>query len=358
MIRLTALSLAIVTPVAAAAEAPRVVTDIPPVHALVLQVLGESGTAELLLEAGGNAHTYQLRPSQARAVADADLVFWVGPGLTPWLDRTLDGIGGSAKAVALIEAEGTFRRDFGETGAHDDDDHGHDDHGHDDHGHNDHAHDDHGHDAKHGHDHAAEDAHDHDHDHDHDHEQDHADADGHDGHDHSGLDPHAWLDPANARAWLRVIAAELSAADPANAEAYAANAAAADAEIAALDTALAARLKPVAGKPFTVFHDAYGYFAGHYGLTVAGSIALGDAAAPGAARLAELRAELDEGDVVCAFPEAQHDPALVATVAEGTGVRIGGTLDPSGSTLPAGPGLYAALLTAMADTLIDCLDAG
>ena len=356
MIRPTTLSLAVLAPVAAAAEVPRVVTDIPPVHSLVVQVLGDLGEADLLLETGGNAHTYQLRPSQARAVAQADLVFWIGPDLTPWLDRTLDGIGGSAKAVDLIGADGTFRREFGETGAHDHDAHGHDDdghgdHGHGDHGHDDHGHDDHGHDDD-GHDHAGEDAHDHDHDHD------HAEADGHDGHDHSGLDPHAWLDPANARTWLAVIAAELSAADPANAAAYAANAAAADAEIAALDTALAARLKTVADRPFTVFHDAYGYFAGHYGLTVAGSIALGDAAAPGAARLAELRAELAEGGVVCAFPEAQHDPALVLTVAEGTDVRIGGTLDPAGSTLPPGPGLYAALLTGMADTLIDCLDAG
>lgn len=343
MIRSATCAAALLTALPALAEVPRVVTDIPPVHSLAQQVLGELGAAELLLSAGGNAHDYQLRPSQARAVAEADLLFWVGPEMTPWLDRTLEGIGGEARAVALMEVEGTSLRDFGATGGHDHDDHaegaahGAGDHGHAGHAHDEQAHDEHGHD-----DHAKDGA-----------------AAGHDGdhtgHDHSGTDPHAWLDPANARTWLGVIAAELAAADPANAATYAANAGAAAAAIAALDAETAARLAPVRGRPFFVFHDAYGYFADHYGLTVAGSVALGDAAAPGAGRLADLRAELAQGGVICAFPEAQHDPALIATVAEGTGVRIGGTLDPSGSTLEPGPGLYAALLTGMADTLAGCL---
>ena len=329
MIRPAVSLIALLSATPALAEAPRVVTDIPAVHSLVAQVMGEIGSPDLLLEAGGNAHNYQLRPSQARAVADADLVFWIGPEMTPWLDRTLDGIGGGAKAVALIEAEGTYRRDFGDEAAHDhDEEHGHDD----DHGEAD--------------------------DHDHDDDHGHSEAEDHDGHDHTGVDPHAWLDPANARSWLSVIAAELSAADPDNAPSYAANAAAAATGIAGLDARLAARLAPVADRPFVTFHDAYGYFAGHYGLTVAGSVALGDAATPGAARLAELRAELEQGGVVCAFPEAQHDPALVATVVEGTGVRVGGTLDPSGATLDFGPGLYAALLEGMAETLAACLTSG
>ena len=351
MIRTAASAFALIAALPALAEVPRVVTDIPPVHSLVQMVLGDLGQAELLLPAGGNAHSYQLRPSQARAVAEADLVVWIGPEMTPWLDRTLDGIGGSARALALIEAPGTFRRDFGAPdAAHDHDpaqDEGHD---------------------------AAATGHDHDHDHDHDHEAaDHADHDhdhetaeqaehDHDDHDHdhkhSGLDPHAWLDPANARTWLGVIAAELAEADPANATAYAANAAAAAEAIAALDADIAARLAPVQGRPFVVFHDAYGYFADHYGLAVAGSVALGDAATPGAGRLADLREKLAAGGVACAFPEAQHDPALVATVIEGTGVRTGGTLDPAGTTLAPGAALYGALLTGMADTLLACLAEG
>ncbi|GGH49954.1 zinc ABC transporter solute-binding protein [Frigidibacter albus] len=345
---------------AARAEVPAVVTDIPAVQSLAAQVMGDLGQPAILLEQGGNAHSYQMKPSQARALQNAHLIFWIGPEMTPWLDRAIEGVALSGKPVALLNAEGTFRQNYGD-GAHDHDgeDHaGHEheaehehehehehedhDHAHDDHeddAHDDHAHHDHGHD-----DHAHDDHDDHAHD-DHD----------HDGHSHTGTDPHAWLDPANAQAWLGVIAAELAAADPENAATYSANAEAASAAVAALDTRIAATLSPVQGKPFVVFHDAYGYFAGHYGLDVAGTISLGDAAAPGAERLTEIRHLLEEEGAVCIFPEAQHDPKQVETLVEGTPVKLGAALDPSGSNLTYGPDLYAALLTTMADTLADCL---
>ena len=319
----------------ALAEVPQVVTDIPPVHALVAQVMGELGQPELLLARGADEHDFQLKPSQAAAVAASDLVVWIGPELTPWLDGAMDNRANDAAGLALLSAEGTILRTYG-NGAHDattKDDHGHDhaeDHAHEDHDHaHDHAHDDH--------------AHDHAHD---DHAHDHA---------HDGTDPHAWHDPDNAKLWLTAIAAELSRLDPDNAAVYQANAKAAADAITALDAEVAAILAPVQGKPIVTFHDAYGYFADHYGLTLAGSIALGDAASPGALRLSELRATLEGGDVLCIFPEAQHDPALVTQMAEGTGTRIGGLLDPVGSTLEPGPDAYAAFLKGMAQTIADCL---
>jgi zinc transport system substrate-binding protein len=283
----------------ALAEVPQVVTDIPPVHALVAQVMGDLGQPELLLARGADEHDFQLRPSQARSVAGADLVVWIGPELTPWLDSALSVRPEGAAALALLDAEGTQRRSYGEPA-------GGDDHGHD-----------------HGHDHGAE-------------------------------DPHAWLDPDNARVWLGLIAAELGRLDPGHATIYAANAAAAEAGIAELDARLKAELAPVQGKPLVTAHDAFGYFADHYGLTLAGSIAQGDASAPGAARLEELRRELEAGGVVCLFPEVQHDPKQAEQLAEGTGVRIGGALDPVGSSLEPGPGAYAALLQGLAGTIADC----
>jgi zinc transport system substrate-binding protein len=306
----------------ALAEVPSVVTDIPPVHALVSQVMGDLGQPVLLLERGADEHDFQLRPSQAAAVAEAELVVWIGPELTPWLDSALDVRPAEGAALALLAAEGTEVRAYGEKG--------HDDH--------------------------ADAGHDHDHDHGHDHgHDDHADA-GHDhGHSHDGDDPHAWLDPGNAQVWLGLIAAELGRLDPDNAATYQANAAAAVERVAALDAEVAAILEPARGKPVVTFHDAYGYFAAHYGLTMAGSIALGDAASPGAQRLSELRATMEGGGVLCIFPEAQHDPALVTQMAEGTGAKVGGLLDPVGSTLEPGPGAYAALLTGMAQTFADCL---
>ena len=288
----------LLTSVPALAEVPRVVTDIPPVHALVAQVMGDLGQPELLLARGADEHGFQLRPSQAGAVADADLVVWIGPELTPWLASALETRPEGAAALGLLDAKGTVLRDYGADEAHGGD---------------------------------------------------------HEGHDHAGVDPHAWLDPGNALVWLDLIATELARLDPENAGAYAANAAQAAGHLKELDAGIAARLAAVKDKPLVTFHDAYGYFAAHYGLDVAGSVALGDAAAPGAARLQKLRAVLKAGEIPCIFPEAQHDPALIERMAEGTGVRIGGALDPVGSSLEPGPGAYAALLEGMAGTIADCL---
>ncbi len=313
----------------AQAEVPSVVTDMPPIQSLVAQVMGDLGTPLVLLEPGASPHSFQLRPSQAAAIADAGLIVWTGPDLAPWLDRVLDSGDANAPTLALLTAEGTHLLPFALGG---EDEHG-------DEAGNDHS-------TEESHDHAAEEAEAADAGHDHA-EEEH--------HDHSGLDPHAWLDPDNASLWLGLIATELSKLDPANAATYAANATKGQADIAALNATLTANLAPAKGKPIIFFHDAYGYFAAHYGLTLAGSVSLGDAASPGAARLSELRAGIEAGTPVCIFPETQFDPALVTQMADGTDIRVGGLLDPEGSTLPPGPGLYAALMTNLADTIASCI---
>lgn len=337
------------------AAPPDVVTDVPAVHSLVAQVMGDLATPVILLDRGADPHHFQMRPSQAGSLAQADLVFWVGPELTPWLERAIAGVGLSGRSIALIEAEGTQLRAFGEkTAKADMQDHEGQDH--EEHDHEEHAEE--GHDHAHEHDHAekehahAEEGHDHGEEkHAHaEEEHDHAEQD----HAHAGTDPHAWLDPANARAWLGVIAAELSAADPANAATYSANAANARAAIATAEAETGAALASLGDTPLVVFHDAYGYFAEAFGLADMRAIALGDAASPGAGRLAALRAEIAEAGGVCVFPEAQHDPAYVQLVTEGTGARIGAALDPSGSSLEYGPALYEALIRGLGETIARC----
>lgn len=303
----------------ALAEVPRVVSDLPPVQSLVAQVMGDLGRPELLLDRGADAHSFQLRPSQARHLAEADLVVWIGPDMTPWLDRALGG--GPQRQLRLADVEGTHRQAFGATAAHD---HGPE---------ADHA-DDHGHDAP-ADDHGAE-------------------HEGHADHSHQGLDPHLWLDPGNAGVWLGAIAAELGRLDPDHAATYAANAETARAAVQALDAETAGRLAPARGQPFYVFHDAYGYFAAHYGLSVAGSIAAGDAASPGAAHLVALQKAMADAPR-CIFPEAQHDPKLVQRIAEDTGAKIGPALDPEGSTLEPGPELYGQLIRGLAEGIASCV---
>ena len=279
------IAMAIAAP--AAGEVPQVVTDFGPTQSLAAQVMGNLGAPVMLLALGADPHDFQMKPSQAQALAGADLVFWVGPELTPALEHALAALGENARAVALLHLGGGTRRSL-EGGA---------------------------------------------------------------------IDPHAWLDPANAEAWLATIATELARQDPEHAATYTANAAAAQAALQALDAELAARLAPVQGRPFVVFHDALGYFADHYGLQVVGAIELTDAAAPGAAQLAHIRGVVAEGGAICVFPEAGRDPKFIATVTAGSSARIGAAQDLEAITLPPGPGLYPDLLRALAGTLTDCLSA-
>ena len=215
------------------ADVPRVVTDLPPVHSLVSQVMGDLGQPQLLLERGANAHDFQMRPSQAAALQEAELVVWVGPEMTPWLDRALLGLSGARQLQLLADAK-TYRQDYGTThGNHDDEDDP----------------------------------------------------------EHIGLDPHAWLDPTNAVVWLDLIAENLATLDPEHAATYIGNAARAKTDLALLDARIAAQLAPERGKWLVVYHDAYGYFSHHYGLTVVAALAEGDAAGPGAQHIAQIEAQ-------------------------------------------------------------------
>lgn len=304
----------------ALAEPPAVATDIPPVHSLVARVMLGIGAPSLILPPGASPHGYSMRPSEARTLADADVVVWTGEALTPWLARAIDTLAPDAGTVELLDLAGTTLLGFreGATFEH-------------------RAHDDAGHGAAKG-------------------EGAGPDADGaHQGHAHGAVDPHAWLAPANAKLWLDAIAAALGTADPDNAENYARNAADAKAELDALTQEISATLGPVSGRPFIVFHDAYHYFESSFGLQAAGAISLGDATTPSPARIAEIRATVRETGARCVFAEPQFAADLIATVVEGTDARAA-VLDPLGAMLAPGPELYSALMRQLADDLRACLD--
>ncbi len=367
-----------------AAEAPKVVTSIAPVHSLVAGVMEGVGEPDLLVRGGGSPHSYSLRPSEAQALQQADLVFWIGDDMEVFLRKPLEALAGNAEVVELAEAPGIRLLNNREGGAweghdhhgeegHDEhahDDHGHDDHAHDehahdehaeakhdhgehahdDHGHDDHAHDDHAHD-KHGHDDQAHDDHAHD-DHAHD-EHDHAEH-AHEGHAHGEKNLHIWLDPHNAKRIVEAAVAELSKQDPAHAARYKSNGEAVLAQLDALDAELASTMESVRDLPFIVFHDAYHYFEDRYGLNAAGSITVSPDRAPGAKRLSEIREKVANAGAVCVFSEPQFEPALVDTVVQGTAARTG-VLDPLGAEIEPGPDAYETLLRNLANDLQDCL---
>ena len=327
----------------AIADAPDVAVDIAPVHSLVARVMQGVGTPELVIDQGASPHEYNLRPSDAKALQDAKLVFWMGEDLTPWMEGALETLSSDAKIVSLLEAKETSLLEFREGALFEEHDHGDKDHdGHDDHDDHD-EHEDHG-DEKH---------------HDHDEHEDHSDEkhDGHDDHDdhgHGAHDPHAWLSLENANAWLNMIAAKLSETDPKNAGTYFANAASAREEILALKAEVSAKLDPVRGHSFIVFHDAYQYFESSFDFPASGAISLGDASDPSPARISEIQDRVDDEGVDCVLAEPQFNQGIVSAVLEGTDAKTG-VIDPLGFGLEPGPELYPQLIRNMAKTLTGCL---
>lgn len=297
----------------AMAEVPRVITDIPAVQSIVAMVMGDLGQPDVLVGPGADPHSFQLRPSQATSLQSAQLVIWIGPEMTPWLERSLEGSEIRATRIALLDAAVTKTRVFVPKAASGT---------------------------------AALPAT--------DETKPHIDKQGAQDTE-EGRDPHAWLDPDNAVAWLALIAAELGRLDPENAAIYAANAAEGVVEIGTVKAEISVILDPIKAKPLVVYHDAYGYFSSYFGLNVAGELAVGDATSPGAAEVAALRETLASGAPVCIFPESNQNPKLLQQIAEGTPVSIGGVLDPEGAALAPGAALYPDLMRALAATLADCL---
>ena len=282
--------------------APEVVVTIKPIHALVAGVMEGVGEPELLMDGMASPHTYQMRPSQAQTLAQADLVIWVGPGVESTFPEYVRMLPGGTSSFEVLAAPGLHLLSAreagirGEGGAEPDDD----------------------------------------------------------DHDHGGFDPHIWLDPANALALTGLFVAELSAIDPENAPAYRANGAAQEARLRALDAELRSALAPLSDIRFITFHDAYQYFEAAYGLRSVASIALSPDRSPGMRTIMELRYEIMDAEVACVFAEPQFEPGLVETLTEGTGARAG-VLDPLGEDVPVGPGAYEAVMRELAHSAADCL---
>ncbi len=300
-------------PVALRAEVPRVATDIAPVHSIVAKVMEGVGVPSLIIPPGASPHGYAMRPSEARALGQADLVVWVGPALTPWLEEPIETLAGDAENLPLLDQKAVRLLSLRDGVA------------------------------------FAEDHHDHDGDHDHD--DDHGEEHGDDDH---AADPHAWLDPGNGAVWAAVVADRLAAMDPDNADTYRANAAALRTEVEAFDARWAPQFHPLEQAGFIVFHDAFQYFEAHFHLSSTAAIQLSDAAKPGAGRVADLKDLLTERPITCAFAEPQFDPRMIATVTEGLSVKTA-VLDPLGGDVPLGPDHYIGMLDTLAAAMVGCL---
>lgn len=302
----------------AAAEPPKVVVTIKPIHALVSQVMAGVGSPTLLVGGAASPHTFSLRPSTARAINEADVFIRTSESLEPFTRKITQALPSSVTVLTLADAPGITLLDQRQGGTFE----------------------------PHVHVHSID--------------EEHADGETHDTQadhdDDEGKDGHIWLDPQNAKAIVAAVTKVLAARYPEHAGRFASNAVALDRRLDALNQDITAELSGARNKPFIVFHDATQYLENRYGLNAVGSITVSPDIPPSARRLTEVRRKIVSLGAVCVFSEPDFQPRLVAAVTEATTARSG-TLDAEGLMLTPGPDLYFDLMRDLAHNLARCLNA-
>ena len=296
----------------------KVVTSIKPIHSLASYLMDGIGKPELIVDGYASPHGFSMKPSHAKMLQNADLIFWVGEDLENFLEKPLKSIAKKAEKIELIEIKGLNVLKFRERNIFDE--HDHDDHGHDDHG------------KKEEHD-------------------DHDDHDGHEGHAHGEFDPHIWLDTMNAKAMLNEMAEHLIENDPKNEAKYKSNLDKALKDIDKLTIEVMTELNNSVSS--IVFHDAYQYFEERFNVKVLGAFTVNTDVMPGAEQLAEIREIIEHDKVACVFSEPQFNPDIINAVAKDMKIKTG-VLDPLGATLDPGKDLYFNLIRNMSASFKGC----
>lgn len=292
-------------------RAIEVLTTIKPLGFIAAAITDGVSEPKVLLPTGASPHDFSLRPSDIRSINSADLVVWVGPELEGFMAKPLAN---HPHALALTQVEGMPLFNYATQDSHDS--HDYDDH-----------------------DHAAHEHGDHD--------------EGHEGHHHEGVDPHIWLGPTQAKVIAKAIASELGKLDPANQARYDANLAAFDTKVDAKDKVIAGQMKAVNEKGYFVFHEAYGYWERHYGMSSKGHFTVSPERRPGAKTLVDIRKALEEKQASCIYAEPQFSPAVIESVARNTGAKVL-LLDEVGELVPLGPDGYPQFMQQLADAFAQC----
>ena len=297
----------------------KVVASIKPIHSLAIYLMDGIAKPDLIVDGYASPHGFAMKPSHAKMLQNADLIFWVGEDLESFLEKPLSSIAKKAEKIELMKIKGLQVLKFRERNIFDDhDDHGHDDH--DDHGKKDDDHDDHGHDD-------------------------------HDVHAHGEFDPHIWLDPINAKVILNEMVEHLIENDPKNEAKYKSNLAKALKEIDKLIIDVMTDLSSSVSS--IVFHDAYQYFEKRFNVNILGAFTVNTDVMPGAEQLAEIREIIEHDKVACVFSEPQFNPDIIKAVAKDMNIKTG-VIDPLGATLDPGKDLYFNLIRNMSASFEGC----
>ena len=299
----------------------KVVASIKPIHSLASYLMDGVAKPDLIVDGYSSPHGFSLKPSHAKMLQNADIIFWVGEDLENFLVKPLNSIAKKAEKIELMEIKGLEKLKFRERNIFDGHE-GHDEHGHDEDGHKEDDHDEHGHDEH-----------------------------GHEGHAHGEHDPHIWLDPENAKVILNEMVEHLIENDEKNASTYKKNLKKAQKDL----DKLLKKVKSDLNKDFKsiVFHDAYQYFEKRFDVNVLGAFTVNTDVMPGAEQLAEIREIIEHDKVSCIFSEPQFNPDIINAVAKDMDIQTG-VLDPLGATLDPGKDLYFDLIKNMSKSFKGC----
>ncbi len=276
------------------AEVPRVVTSIAPLQGLVADIMRGVGSPKLLLDEAISPHDFAMRPSQAKAISEADVLFYIGQDLEPWLEKALRSRDNKNLVIALGNMP-----DLNRLKARELDDFG----------------------------------------------------DDHNDHDHAGAhDPHMWLDPSNALIWLDIITGVLEIADPDNKATYRNNLHRTRVKIVDATENARRALAPIADVELVVTHDSTQYFEEAFGLNVIGAFSASDGQKAGARSLNALLGQL--GPNTCIIADTTNPSRITANLPDNIKLVV---VDPMGFD-QLGEGYYPRFLNSLVKSFLECRD--
>ena len=285
----------------------KVVTSIKPIHSLASYIMDGVGSPGLIVDGYNSPHSFQLKPSHAKMLEQADIIFWIGEDLENFLEKPLATIAKKAEKIELLEIKGIKKLKFRERNIFEEHE----------------GHDDHGDDAK---------------------KEEH---DNHDDHGHGEYDPHIWLDPINAKVILNEITEHLIENDSKNAATYKSNLAKAISEIDKLIIDVITETNT--DLSYVVFHDAYQYYENRFNVNILGAMTVNPDVMPGAEQIHEIHEVIEHDNVSCILSEPQFNPDIIKSIAKDTSVKTG-VLDPLGANLKPGKNLYFDLIRNMSSS--------
>ncbi|MAU97652.1 MAG: ABC transporter substrate-binding protein [Fulvimarina sp.] len=279
----------------ASAQELKVVASFSVIADFAKNVGGDRVEITTLVGPNGDAHVYEPKPADARALAEADVVLANGLQFEGFLPRLIEASGTEAPVIELTKGGEVLRNS--------EEEHHHD------------------------HEEASADGHDHDHDHEAE-EADHDHAEGHGHHHHGEYDPHAWQSVHNAEVYVKNIADAFCEADADGCDTYRANADAYEKKLAELDTYVKEQVAEIPENKRTVItsHDAFGYFQHEYGLKFLAPEGISTESEASAADVAALVNQVKEDQASAVFVENITNPRLIEQIANETGLKVGGEL--------------------------------